>query len=155
MPGPRKATYAAMKSSSRLAYAILLCAPLALGCSGTSSSPADAGSDADSGVLADAGLPDSAQIDVDAGTTVDGSAGSDSGIDAGIRADSGVDAGPPIEDPCDRDRDRYVAALCGGNDCDDTRADVHPLAVELCTNGVDDDCNGRTDAADAACVGRG
>jgi hypothetical protein len=52
---------------------------------------------------------------------------------------------------CDRDGDRYYSALCFGNDCDDSRADVHPLAVENCTDGVDNDCNGFTDMADPFC----
>ena len=34
-------------------------------------------------------------------------------------------------------------------DCDDADDAVHPTAVERCDNGVDDDCNGRTDAAEA------
>jgi hypothetical protein len=33
-------------------------------------------------------------------------------------------------------------------DCDQDRADVHPGAVEAC-NGLDDDCDGETDPADA------
>ncbi len=39
---------------------------------------------------------------------------------------------------------------CG--DCDDTRPSVHPGATEACGNGLDDDCNGLTDAADPACA---
>jgi hypothetical protein len=39
---------------------------------------------------------------------------------------------------------------CG--DCDETKASVHPGATELCANGLDDDCNGLTDAADPACA---
>jgi hypothetical protein len=35
-----------------------------------------------------------------------------------------------------------------GGDCDDSRADVNPASVELC-NGVDDDCNGTVDGAEA------
>ena len=35
-------------------------------------------------------------------------------------------------------------AVCG-SDCDDTRAGVNPLVPEVCGNGVDDDCDGRTD----------
>ncbi|MCB9684736.1 MAG: putative metal-binding motif-containing protein [Alphaproteobacteria bacterium] len=34
-----------------------------------------------------------------------------------------------------------------GGDCDDTDSDVSPAATEAC-NGIDDDCNGLTDAAD-------
>ncbi|MDP2314089.1 MAG: MopE-related protein [Pseudomonadota bacterium] len=42
--------------------------------------------------------------------------------------------------------DGYIEDI---SDCDDTSADVHPGATELC-NGYDDDCDGATDDADAA-----
>lgn len=44
----------------------------------------------------------------------------------------------------DADRDGYTR--CGG-DCDDARASVHPGAVEVCGDGIDQDCNG----ADRSC----
>ena len=31
------------------------------------------------------------------------------------------------------------------NDCDDSNANVHPDAVEVCYNGIDDNCNGEED----------
>ncbi|MEC7946615.1 MAG: MopE-related protein, partial [Myxococcota bacterium] len=40
----------------------------------------------------------------------------------------------------------YVARA---GDCDDASADVNPDAVEVCNEGVDDDCNGDADDADA------
>ena len=43
--------------------------------------------------------------------------------------------------------DAFTALIPG--DCDDTRAAVNPAAPEKC-DGVDDDCDGKTDAADAA-----
>ncbi len=54
-----------------------------------------------------------------------------------------------VSTPIDADGDGVPAAqsgmeMCGGTDCDDTRADVFPGAVETC-NGRDDDCNGRID----------
>jgi hypothetical protein len=54
----------------------------------------------------------------------------------------------------DLDHDGYLSSSCCnrqsdgmlhcGDDCDDTRATVHPTAVEAC-NGVDDDCNAAID----------
>jgi hypothetical protein len=48
-------------------------------------------------------------------------------------------------DTSDRDGDGFT--WC--NDCDDANAAAHPGAVEICGNGVDDDCNGLADADDA------
>jgi MYXO-CTERM domain-containing protein len=36
----------------------------------------------------------------------------------------------------------------GDGDCDETRTDINPSIPEDCTDGVDNDCNGSTDAAD-------
>ena len=63
-----------------------------------------------------------------------------------------------IDEGCDGDGDGWCAKgsqlqgnpqACpnGAGDCDDTRADIHPGAVEVC-NGRDDDCN---DKADEGC----
>ena len=41
----------------------------------------------------------------------------------------------------DQDDDGYADIPCGGNDCDDTNADVHPGAPELC-DGIDNQCPG-------------
>lgn len=48
----------------------------------------------------------------------------------------------PLE--LDMDGDSWGDARCGGQDCDDARADVHPEAPELC-NGIDDNCNDEVD----------
>lgn len=56
----------------------------------------------------------------------------------------------------DADGDGYTAVgACSGSmdDCDDTNPNVHPGAAEICDNGIDDDCDGLTDADDPDCSG--
>lgn len=70
--------------------------------------------------------------------------GTDAGFDAGTDAgfDAGTDAG------VDNDLDGYPLP----QDCDDTRASVHPNATESCSNGLDDDCDLLTDCQETACA---
>ncbi len=59
------------------------------------------------------------------------------------------DAACPLNNKCikfngccpDADRDGYADEACGGSDCDDGDADVHPGALEVCGGG-DRNCNG-------------
>lgn len=53
-----------------------------------------------------------------------------------------IDATPCQIDP-DADGDLHLRIECGGDDCDDTRADTHPGALEQC-DGLDHDCDDRT-----------
>jgi MYXO-CTERM domain-containing protein len=50
------------------------------------------------------------------------------------------------EDTCsDVDGDGYLNQACGGDDCNDSNANIHPAATENCSNGLDDDCDGQID----------
>ena len=52
----------------------------------------------------------------------------------------------------DADGDGYDRAAVGGEDCADDDAARHPAAQEVC-NGVDDDCDGSSDAGEASGTG--
>jgi hypothetical protein len=63
-----------------------------------------------------------------------------------------VDEGLCWHDSVDDDGDGYTAAVvegteCGGSDCDDSRADVHPGAPTVCGDGVDQNCDGHVGGA--------
>lgn len=40
---------------------------------------------------------------------------------------------------------------CGPIDCDDSNPEVNPAALELCDDGIDNNCDGRSDANDTVC----
>lgn len=56
------------------------------------------------------------------------------------------------------DGDDYIAIACGGDDCDDSKFEIHPLATEVCLPGgdeVDEDCRPETFQNDAVNDGDG
>ncbi len=55
----------------------------------------------------------------------------------------------------DLDGDGFLPTDCGGDDCDDGNASIHPGAGETCDDNRDNDCDGLTDGADDDCYGGG
>ena len=55
----------------------------------------------------------------------------------------------------DSDGDGYniTGGVCGPVDCNDTNDAIHPGASEVCTDGVDNDCNGESDYDDSTLDG--
>lgn len=45
----------------------------------------------------------------------------------------------------DADGDGYESAACGGNDCDDTDANINHVMEEICEDGLDNNCDGEVD----------
>ena len=66
-----------------------------------------------------------------------------------------------LEDPdctCwDNDGDGFADQACGGTDCDDANPDINVAKTEgfqgdpVCSDGLDNDCNGQIDSADPVC----
>jgi hypothetical protein len=102
--------------------------------------------------------PDQAPCEVDAGPRDGGSdADASDGPSVPDASDGPVpDRGPDSVD-CDEDKDGYLSVLCGGDDCNDKLKDVNPGATEtgpgsaICTDGIDNDCDTKTDTGEAGC----
>jgi len=48
-----------------------------------------------------------------------------------------------LADDCpDVDKDGYPAQVCGGQDCDDSDPAIHPDAVDIPNDGIDQNCDG-------------
>lgn len=49
-----------------------------------------------------------------------------------------------IDNPrcCDMDNDGYASGSCGGTDCNDNNASIHPGAFDACGDGIDKNCDG-------------
>ena len=51
---------------------------------------------------------------------------------------------------CDRDGDCHRSLACGGDDCNDNVASIHPGAIDYCLDNIDQNCSG---VADEGCSG--
>ncbi len=75
-------------------------------------------------------------------------------IDGELRsAGCGFDIGADEISECrDCDGDHYPDEACGGSDCDDTDPLLSPGTEEICSNDIDDDCDGLVDGDDPDCL---
>jgi hypothetical protein len=55
----------------------------------------------------------------------------------------------------DNDEDGFAVegGLCGPLDCNDDNFFINPAELEVCDNGIDDDCDGAVDGEDSQCLG--
>jgi hypothetical protein len=96
----------------------------------------DTGADDTGSEPADTGTADTGTEPVDTGSDDTGVADTGS-TDTGTEDTGGTDTGTEPEPVVDADGDGIASDV----DCDDTNADIHPYATEVC-NSFDDDCDG-------------
>ena len=133
------------------AFSIMIVAAAHLGCATSVAGGCASDADCAAGEICDAAsnrcFPGGASGG-DGGATTDGGvtdALSHDGTPAGDAPnDTAADEAPP---GCDLDGDGVQGAQCGGGDCDESDAAVHPGATELC-NEADEDCD---DIVDEGC----
>ena len=162
-----------MAISTSVQLALGLWAALAFGCrdlhsEDTDTSPADVGA-SDVGNHRDAARADAATADASASDALPDARpecaqdsecndGDSCTRDTCVTPDF-VCAHAPLGAGCistcfDGDGDGHGTMLCvpHGDDCDDRDAAVHPGAMEVCNNTIDDDCDGFADDLDSACA---
>ena len=76
-------------------------------------------------------------------TNPDANPGANEVCGNGVDEDCDGEDGECTLDCEDGDKDGYgVGADCAGTDCDDSNPEIHPGALDICDNGVDEDCSG-------------
>ncbi len=94
------------------------------------------------------------QADVDTTGVIDVSGASYPACPNRAPAEAGRVGGELFVGCSDLDGDGQASALCGGDDCNDGRADIYDGAAEIC-DGVDNDCDGADDAGATCPTGSG